>query len=111
MYAVKNEKGLLFNKDIFFFIYFVSLGFCAFSTLYNGDVLVQTWLVIVFIYGKLLLCFICYEYESKNPTTPHSRQWEFSVFCELQILLPPHLVPAPGFGSRLLFLFKHTNKP
>lgn len=42
MYAVKNEKGLLFNKDIFFFIYFVSLGFCAFSTLYNGDVLVQT---------------------------------------------------------------------
>lgn len=83
MYAVKNEKGLLFNKDIFFFIYFVSLGFCAFSTLYNSDVLVQTWLVIVFIYGKLLLCFICYEYESKNPTTPHSRQWEFSVFCEL----------------------------
>lgn len=86
----------------FFFIYFVSLGFCAFSTLYNGDVLVQTWLVIVSIYGKLLLS--CYEYESKSPTTPHSRQWEFSVFCELQILLPPHLVLAPGFGSRLLFL-------
>ena len=61
----------------FFFIYSVSLGFCAFSTPYNGDGLVQAWLVIVFIYGKLLLS--CYEAKVPQLHIPDNGNFLFSV--------------------------------
>ena len=42
IYGMKDRKGLICNKEVIFFIYSVSLGFCPFSTFYNDSVLVQT---------------------------------------------------------------------
>lgn len=79
MYAVKNEKGLICNKDVIFFIYFLA-WICVHFLLSIMVIYLckHDWLVIL-IYGKLLLS--CYEHESKSPTS--STFQTMGIFCFL----------------------------